>query len=63
MTTPDIAGLSQNVVTPPVHKTQIQCCGNVCSQGTPHLWVCPGCGKRHNEDAPPLNASPPASAP
>jgi hypothetical protein len=58
MTMPGIPGQGQ-IVTPPVYKTQIQCCGMTCSQGTPHLWVCPGCGKRHNEDAPPLNAEPP----
>lgn len=44
------------IVTPPIHKTHLQCCSYTCSQGTPHLWICPGCGKRHNEDAPALNA-------
>jgi len=48
------------IVTPPIHKTNLTCCSYTCSQGTPHLWVCPGCSKRWNEDAPALNAEPPA---
>jgi hypothetical protein len=50
----------QQISTPPIHKTHINCCSYTCSQGTPHLWICPGCGRRHNDDAPPLNADGPA---
>lgn len=35
------------IVTPPVRKTVIACCGYTCLQGMPAPWECPGCGRLH----------------
>jgi hypothetical protein len=51
VTTPQIPDRNQ-IVTPPILKTHIQCCSYTCSQGIPKPWQCPGCQKWHNLDAP-----------
>jgi len=45
------------IATPPINKTMINCCAYTCAQGTPQVWVCPGCGKRWEPPAP-LEAPP-----
>ena len=52
MTSPQLPDRN-SIVTPPIRKTHLTCCGYTCSQGIPRPWQCPGCGTIHNADAPP----------